>query len=241
MARVPSRARGAKPLLARPFGRRRSLRRRPSTASLRGRQPVRRRKRGNLHDVSASDGRLRCDSARRMAVPSRFRRMSNGLWSSRTAPERPPGSSPDRRRRCRYPCQEAECSTGGEPSSRMARRILFNVHDEKGDMRTFVQDVAGGSPRPIGDKGIWATVVSPDGRLVAGGQGATDHIIYAADGSGPPRPVAGAHPRRLLRSLEPLMAGRSFSTGWTSSLSPCTASISRRVAESAGKRWRLRT
>ena len=75
------------------------------------------------------------------------------------------------------------------------KRILFNVHDERGDMRTFVQDVAGGSPRPIGDKGVWATVVSPDGRLVAGGQGATDHIIYAADGSGPPRPVAGAHPR----------------------------------------------
>ena len=60
-------------------------------------------------------------------------------------------------------------------------------------MRTFVQDVAGGSPRPIGDKDVWATLVSPDGRLVAGGQG-EGHVIYAADGSGSPRAVAGTKP-----------------------------------------------
>ena len=74
------------------------------------------------------------------------------------------------------------------------KRILFNVDDEHGDMRSFVQDVPEGSPRPIGGKGLWATVVSPDGRLVAGGQRG-EHVVYAADGSGGPRPVAGARTR----------------------------------------------
>jgi len=75
------------------------------------------------------------------------------------------------------------------------KRILFNVQDEKGDFRSFVQDVPGGSPRPIGGEDLVATVVSPDGKRVAGRQGAEGHVIYAADGSGGPRPVAGTKSR----------------------------------------------
>ena len=75
------------------------------------------------------------------------------------------------------------------------KRILFNVRDEKGDMRSFVQDVPGGSPKPIGGADLWATVVSPDGKQVAGGQGDEGHVIYAADGSGGPRSIAGTKSR----------------------------------------------
>jgi hypothetical protein len=74
------------------------------------------------------------------------------------------------------------------------KRILFNIWDEKREMRSFVQDVPGGTPKPIGDAGVWLTVVSPDGKLVAGGEG-EGHVIYAADGSGGPRPIAGTKPR----------------------------------------------
>ena len=57
--------------------------------------------------------------------------------------------------------------------------------------RSYIQDLAGGPPRPITPEGVFVfgNVVSPDGRFVAGSTG-TETRIYPIDG-GDPRSIPG--------------------------------------------------
>jgi Tol biopolymer transport system component len=48
------------------------------------------------------------------------------------------------------------------------RRILFNADEVLGDIRSYVQDLSGGSPKPFGPEGFLAMAISPDGKSVAG-------------------------------------------------------------------------
>jgi Tol biopolymer transport system component len=73
------------------------------------------------------------------------------------------------------------------------QRILFASEDKGGVARSYIQDVEGGSPKPIGEEGLLGMLVSPDGREVAGTT-AKGHVIIRSDGEGPPRPIGGARP-----------------------------------------------
>ncbi len=78
------------------------------------------------------------------------------------------------------------------------RRILI-VAEEKGKApRSYIQEIAGGPPRPFGDEGIRATLVSPDGREIAGSTSEGLHLIYRADGEGRARSIQGAEPGDFL-------------------------------------------
>ena len=79
------------------------------------------------------------------------------------------------------------------------RRILFTADDEQGKSHSYIQDVEGGAPRPVGDEGMRAMLVSPDGLTIAGK--ADDEIgfrLYRADGEGRPRTIPGALPHDVL-------------------------------------------
>ena len=117
-----------------------------------------------------------------------------------SSPKRPPGSSPDRRRRSGVPAGRRDALPAGillprrqEDPVQRPRREGGPAHVRPGRCRRITE-----ADRRQGDLGDG---VSPDGRLVAGGQG-EGHVIYAADGSGGPRSVAGAKPRDVFRSLE---------------------------------------
>src|SRR6202162_5776583 len=47
-------------------------------------------------------------------------------------------------------------------------RILIAAKDKSGAIRSYTQDLAGGAPRPFAEEGFRATLVSPDGREIAG-------------------------------------------------------------------------
>ena len=74
------------------------------------------------------------------------------------------------------------------------KRILFTAENKSGIPRSYVQDLEGGPPRPIGDEGVRAALVSPDGRSVAGTTVEGRHRIFRTDGEGPSRPIEGALP-----------------------------------------------
>ena len=63
--------------------------------------------------------------------------------------------------------------------------------------RSYIQDLAGGPPRPITPEGVFVfgNGISPDGRFVAGSTG-TESRIYPLDG-GEPRPIPGLRPGEL--------------------------------------------
>ena len=77
------------------------------------------------------------------------------------------------------------------------KRIVVCGHEEGKGVRCYVQDVAGGKPRPATPEGTSQGFVSPDGRflLVKASGGAP--VLYPVDG-GEPRPVAGATPRDVV-------------------------------------------
>ena len=78
------------------------------------------------------------------------------------------------------------------------RRILIAATVEGKGLRSFIQDVAGGLPRPFGDEGMLAMLVSPDGREVAGSTPEGLHLIYPTDGEGRAKPIDGALPEDFL-------------------------------------------
>jgi eukaryotic-like serine/threonine-protein kinase len=73
------------------------------------------------------------------------------------------------------------------------KRIIFSAKTAGGRDRLYLQDVAGGAPRPIGSDGLtirrFASPLSPDGKSVVGLRGA-ETVVIRLDG-GEPRPVAG--------------------------------------------------
>ena len=77
-----------------------------------------------------------------------------------------------------------------------SRRILFTADDANGDARSYIQDVDGGTANPIGEMGLHAVLVSPNGREIAGVTG--DGVFTLAVGSGSPaRRVGGGTPRDI--------------------------------------------
>ena len=70
------------------------------------------------------------------------------------------------------------------------KRILFTTDDPKGERHSFVQEIAGGPPKPIGQAGFRAMVISPDGQSVAGLIGG-GLLLYRVGEDGRPRPIPG--------------------------------------------------
>jgi Tol biopolymer transport system component len=73
-------------------------------------------------------------------------------------------------------------------------RIVFSAKDRDHAWRCYVQDLAGGVPRPVTPEGVeatkWKLLVSRDGRYIAA-QGPTKKVaLYPIDG-GSPRPIPG--------------------------------------------------
>ncbi len=80
-------------------------------------------------------------------------------------------------------------------------RIVFAAAEKGGPPRSYVQDLAGGLPRPFGDVGMRATLVSPDGKQIAllGAEG--QHSLCPVDGGGTAsscRPIPGMEPGDFL-------------------------------------------
>jgi eukaryotic-like serine/threonine-protein kinase len=73
------------------------------------------------------------------------------------------------------------------------RRILFVAAGSDAQPRSYVQDVDGGAPRPIGDQIMQAVLVSPDEKLLAGIGSAGAYVLRSVDG-GDVRPIRGVLP-----------------------------------------------
>jgi len=73
------------------------------------------------------------------------------------------------------------------------KQIVFPANLPGRPARCFIQDVAGGKPRPVTPEAVTGCQVSPDGKLIAGTDftGATQ--LYPLDGA-EPRAVAGLAP-----------------------------------------------
>jgi len=79
------------------------------------------------------------------------------------------------------------------------KRIVF-AGEEQGHLpRTYIQDIDGGPPRPFGEEGLRVSVVSPDGRQVAGTTLDGKALLFSADGGGrDAKPIAGVEPGEFL-------------------------------------------
>jgi len=78
------------------------------------------------------------------------------------------------------------------------RRILIAAQEKGKPPRSYIQDLSGGPPRPFAEDGMRATLISPDGREVAGSTLEGLHLIYRADGEGRARAIMGAEPGDFL-------------------------------------------
>ena len=68
--------------------------------------------------------------------------------------------------------------------------IVFVGREKGRPMRTFVQDLDGGQPRPVTPEGVTGNAVSPDGKLLLGRDTSEKKALYPLDG-GEPRTVPG--------------------------------------------------
>ena len=78
------------------------------------------------------------------------------------------------------------------------RRIVIAGEEKDRLPRTYLQDVDGGPPHPFGGEGLRISVVSPDGKRLAGTtlDGA---FVFSVDGNGKdPKPIAGVEPDEFL-------------------------------------------
>jgi Tol biopolymer transport system component len=73
------------------------------------------------------------------------------------------------------------------------KRIVVCGPEEGKGVRCYVQDVAGGKPRPVTPEGTSQAFVSPDGRMILVNASGGALMLYPVDG-GEARPVAGATP-----------------------------------------------
>jgi WD40 repeat protein len=73
------------------------------------------------------------------------------------------------------------------------RRILFSGREKGRDLRSYVQEISGGPPRPLTPEGTWALSISPDGqRAAAIGPGNAISLWPVA--GGPSQLVNGSQP-----------------------------------------------
>jgi len=69
-------------------------------------------------------------------------------------------------------------------------RIFFAAEEPGHRRRTYVQDIAGGPPQPVTPEGMVGTLLSPDGKLIAGG-GRYGEYYLCPVGGGEPQPLEG--------------------------------------------------
>jgi Tol biopolymer transport system component len=105
------------------------------------------------------------------------------------------------------------------------RKLFLNGRQPGRPIRTFVQDVAGGGPRPFTPEGVHAIDASPDGKLILGKDEEGRLFILPAE-EGPARPLPG--PAESSWNLTFAADGRSFFVVETSG---ATARIFRREIE----------
>jgi len=72
------------------------------------------------------------------------------------------------------------------------RRILVSGRDGSGSPRSYLQDLEEGLPKPFGDPGLDARLVSPDGREIAAATADGRLMLYPSGGAGRPRRIPGA-------------------------------------------------
>ena len=70
------------------------------------------------------------------------------------------------------------------------RQIIFTGNQPGHAARCFIQNINSGKPRPVTPEGIVYCRVSPDGKWIAGSNGADDAWLYQMDG-GEPRRISG--------------------------------------------------
>jgi Tol biopolymer transport system component len=79
------------------------------------------------------------------------------------------------------------------------RRIVFAAEERDRLPRTYIQDVEGGLPRSFGEEGLRISVVSPDGKQLAGTTLDGKTFLFSADGNGrDPKPIPGVEPGEFL-------------------------------------------
>jgi Tol biopolymer transport system component len=79
------------------------------------------------------------------------------------------------------------------------RRVVFAGEEKDRPWRTYVQDVEGGLPQPFGDVGLRISVVSPDGKWLAGTADDGRALLFSAEGSGKdPKPIPDIKPGEFL-------------------------------------------
>jgi serine/threonine protein kinase len=68
------------------------------------------------------------------------------------------------------------------------KQVIFTGREAGHSMRTYIQQIDGGPPRPITPEGVNGTVLSPDGKFVVAKDQAQKPMIYPVEG-GEPRPI----------------------------------------------------
>ncbi len=68
------------------------------------------------------------------------------------------------------------------------KQVIFTGREAGHSMRTYIQQIDGGPPRPITPEGVNGTVLSPDGKFVVAKDQAQKPLIYPVEG-GEPRPI----------------------------------------------------
>jgi hypothetical protein len=80
-----------------------------------------------------------------------------------------------------------------------ARRIAIAGEEKDRPPRSYIQDVDGGLPRPFGEEGLRISVVSPDGKQVAGTTLDGRALRFLIEGNGSdPKPIPGVEPGEFL-------------------------------------------
>jgi serine/threonine protein kinase/Tol biopolymer transport system component len=74
-----------------------------------------------------------------------------------------------------------------------SKRILVNGVEEGHGLRSYMQDLEGGAPKPVTPEGNWGQHISPDGKLLAAAGGGKSVTLYPLDG-GEARPLPGSLP-----------------------------------------------
>jgi eukaryotic-like serine/threonine-protein kinase len=73
------------------------------------------------------------------------------------------------------------------------QQIIFSGNQPGHAARCFIQNIDSGKPRPVTPEGIVFCLVSPDGKWIAGSDGAGEARLYPIDG-GQARPIPGVLP-----------------------------------------------